>query len=173
MVLPNKITVPLSDKISKRDLKCPDYAGVLRLVDQFSHFFGLFLLYSPPQVGRYISYSLIFFQYEENSLQSNQDIFLIIIMTIILNLSYTGKKQLVCNISVHYLEKSLQRGLMPCCCCCCWIDNNNKRLRKLRPMLNLSPLSHCKPFKTLVSFYHTPHCTQRVSSKSVNSVYHL
>lgn len=31
MVLPNKITVPLSDKVANRDLKCPDYAGVLRV----------------------------------------------------------------------------------------------------------------------------------------------
>ena len=30
MVLPNKITVPLSDKVDTKDLKCPDYAGVLR-----------------------------------------------------------------------------------------------------------------------------------------------
>ena len=30
MVLPNKITVPLSDLVDTKDLKCPDYAGVLR-----------------------------------------------------------------------------------------------------------------------------------------------
>merc|ERR1719464_1355022 len=31
MVLPNKITVPLSDLVDTMDLKCPDYAGVLRV----------------------------------------------------------------------------------------------------------------------------------------------
>ena len=31
MVLPNKFTMALTDSISKKELKCPDSAGVLRV----------------------------------------------------------------------------------------------------------------------------------------------
>ena len=55
MVLPNKITVPLSDKVDTKDLKCPDYAGVLRWDStKIFYFCDIWTSSSKPQLSIYI-----------------------------------------------------------------------------------------------------------------------